>query len=433
MKICDIAQFYSPLGGGVKRYLDEKVRYVEQHRELEHVLIRPAAEDRVERHGRAAVHCVASPPLPASASYRILLSKRRILEILDRERPDVIEVDGPYRAAWLAVAGGRRLGVPVVGFYHSDFPRSLGRTLERFVGRWIRKLCDPLTERYVVGLYNRMDLTVAPSPAVERALAGCGVERTRTVPLGVDTERFRPRPEAAAGLRRELGLADDDVLLLWLGRLAREKNLAALLDTVGRLRREQPDGGRYHLLLVGDGELKPLAERQAAERPEVLLRPYCERASELAVYYTAADLMLHAGRFETFGLVSIEAQACGTRVLAVRGGGLESTLEGEDPLVMSDGAEPRQLAAGVLAALAAEGPDSRRARRRRIVERFHVGATFERMVDLYAAVIDGRTSEEGAGRDSLGGDREQGGDSDDSDDREEAEVPQTRRPSLSPQ
>lgn len=433
MKICDIAQFYSPLGGGVKRYLDEKVRHVRQHPSLEHVLIRPAAEDRVERDGRTAVHCVASPPLPASASYRILLSKRRILEILERERPDVIEVDGPYRAAWIAVAGGRRLGVPVVGFYHSDFPRSLGRTLERFTGRWVRRFCDPLTERYVVGLYNRMAVTVAPSPAVEQALAGCGVERTRTVPLGVDTERFRPRPRAAAALRRELGLEEGDVLLLWVGRLAREKNVAALLDTVALLRRERPDGRRYHLLLVGDGELRDLAEERAAAHPGVHLRPYCERAAELAACYSAADLLLHAGRFETFGLVSIEAQACGTRVLAVRGGGLESTLEGEERPVMSDGVAPRQLAAATLEALAAEGPGSREARRRRIVDRFHVGTTFARMIDLYGEVIERAGSEresttrEESEDDCHGRDREEWSDGG----ADEAEVAQAGGPTLS--
>lgn len=386
MKICDIAQFYSPLGGGVKRYLHEKVRHVEAHPEMQHVMIRPGPEDTVIRHGRTVVYEIDSPRLPGSASYRMLLSRRRILRILARERPDVLEVDGPYRAAWVAVEGGRRFGVPVVGFYHSDFPRSLGRTLERFLGR-LAHVCDPWTTRYVVGLYNRMQLTVAPSPAVARALDGCGVERLRTVPLGVDVERFRPRPRAAARLRRELGLGEGDVLLTYVGRLAREKNVQVLIDALGNLR-ARPDGARYHLLLVGDGELRRKVERAGDKQPAIHWRPYTQTATDLAACYTAGDLMLHAGIYETFGLVSIEAQACGTRVVAVEGGGLDSTLAGEEPVVTAESAEPTAMAAAVVAALAAEGPGSRERRRRRIVERFAVGLTFERLTGLYQQVID---------------------------------------------
>jgi len=387
MKICDIAQFYSPLGGGVKRYLDEKVRFVRQHPELEHLMVRPGPEDTVSRHGRTVVYEVKSPRLPGSASYRILLSRRKIFDVLARERPDALEVDGPYRAAWIAVDGGRRLGVPVVGFYHSDFPRSLGRTLERFVGTWAPRLCDPWTTRYVVSLYNRMAVTVAPSPRVSRALDGCGVEPLRTVPLGVDTERFRPRPEAAARRRGELGVGDGDVLLLYVGRLAREKNVAALLATAERLR-SRPDGARYHLLLVGDGELRRPVERAAQRDAGVHWRPYSQSAGELAASYSAADLLLHGGIYETFGLVSIEAQACGTRVLAVRNGGLDSTLDGEEPLVMAASPKPRDLADAVVAALAAEDGGSRLRRRQRIEERFGVQLTFERMFALYAEIVE---------------------------------------------
>jgi len=386
MKICDIAQFYSPLGGGVKRYLHEKVRHVEAHPEMQHVMVRPGAEDTVIRHGRTVVYEVASPRLPGSASYRMLLSRRRILRIVARERPDVLEVDGPYRAAWVAVEGGRRFGVPVVGFYHSDFPRSLGRTLERFLGRWAH-VGDRWTTRYVVGLYNRMQVTVAPSPAVARALDGCGVERLRTVPLGVDVERFRPRPRAAARLRDELGVGAGGVLLTYVGRLAREKNVEVLLDTVERLRARH-DGARYHLLLVGDGELRRKVERAAERRPGIHWRPYTETAADLAACYGAGDLMLHAGVYETFGLVSIEAQACGTRVLAVAGGGLDSTLAGEEPAVMSAAATAEAMTEAVVTALAAEGPGSRGARRRRIVERFDVAVTFARLTALYGQVIE---------------------------------------------
>ena len=386
MKLCDVAQFFSPLGGGVKRYLDEKACWISSRPEIEHVVLRPGPRDRTHLDGRTRVYEVASPRLPGSASYRMLIGRRRMLEILAAERPDVLEVDGPYRAAWIALEAGRRLGAPVVGFYHSDFPRSLGRTLERFAGRWSRRLCDPWTERYVVGLYGHMALTLAPSPHVAEALAACGLRRVRTVALGVDTERFRPRPGAAARLREGLGLGDGDRLLLHVGRLAREKRIAALLGAFERLRGD-PRLGRCHLLLVGDGEQRDLVRRAARRDYHVTWWPYRESVDELAACYTAADLLVHAGTGETFGLVSIEAQACGTRVVAVRGGGLEGTLAPEAPPVLAADPSPAALARAAVEALVGTDPVGPEGRRRHVVEHFHVEGTFRRLFGLYDELL----------------------------------------------
>lgn len=383
-KICDLTQHWSPLSGGVKRYLEGKMRYLESAPGYEHVLIVPAAADRLTEQGRTRVYEVRSPALPGSASYRALLDRRRLLAILDRERPDVIEAGDPYRGAWIALEAGRRLSIPVVGYYHSDLPRRLG-----FAGpqpRLFVELGRRGLEHYLKKLYGRMTATVVASRHTERRLREMGLERVVRIPLGVDLEAFAPSPKAGE-VRQRLGLAPDDRLLLYIGRLAPEKNVPALFGMMDRLTREVHPGRRLLLLLVGDGELGAAVKRAAAQRSDSLWLPYCDDTADLTAWYSAADLFVHPGTAETFGLTVLEAQACGTPVLTVAGGGMEETLAGPPGFSPAASAAPDDLARAAAAALTAEGrgdATQRRAERRReVAERFSSRSTYSRLVALY--------------------------------------------------
>ena len=97
MKICDLTQFYSPLSGGVKRYVHEKIAYINNHAPGdEHVLVVPGEKTESRSNGRSRIYSVHSPLLSRTSRYRALLNLRAIEEILERERPDLIESSDPY-------------------------------------------------------------------------------------------------------------------------------------------------------------------------------------------------------------------------------------------------------------------------------------------------------------------------------------------------
>ncbi|TVR49140.1 MAG: glycosyltransferase family 1 protein [Puniceicoccaceae bacterium] len=385
MLICDIAQFYSPLGGGVKRYLEDKRLHLARRTRHRHLLVIPAADDGVDRHPEGLTVRIRSPRLPGSRSYRILLDEERILEVLGAERPDLIEVGDPYRSAWIGLRAGRLLGVPVVAFYHSDYPRAFGRTVERFLGATAGRIFSRWTHHYVVDLYNRMDATVVASAGLAGTLASCGIQRIHTIPLGTDPAIFFPRPSRDK-IRTELKLPAEAPLLLFIGRLAREKNIRPL---VGLTDPDLPGHAPWHLLLVGDGELGDWVRKEAETRPNLHWLPYCGDPARLAEIYSAADLFVHAGACETFGIVSLEAQACGTRVLAVEGGGLADSLAGESPQLLARSPSTPDLAAAVRRGLALpDSPELRRERRRRITRTFSVEATFGQLTALYEQLAD---------------------------------------------
>ncbi|BET65226.1 glycosyltransferase family 1 protein [Opitutales bacterium ASA1] len=388
MKICDIAQFYSPLSGGVKRYLLDKQRFLSGCAGAHHLLIIPSHRDAVTRTQSATIHEVRSPRLIGSRSYRLLVARKRILEIVLAERPDLIEVGDPYRTAWIGLEAGKSLGIPVVAFYHSDFPRAMGRTVRRFAGGWIEDMVSRPIQRYIVRLYNRMDATVVSSSRLCDILGACGIRRIVRTPLGTDIHRFQPQPSRDR-VRGELGLAEDARLLLFVGRMAREKNIKNLVAALDRLPADAPPA---HLLLVGDGELHEWVVEQVGRRNNLSWMPYCESAQRLADLYSAADLFVHAGRYETFGLVSLEAQACGCPVLAIREGGVEDTLHGEEPRWLANDGTPDALGATIGRFLrVGDSPAARLARRRRIERNFSIDSTFQRMHALYLHLVEHRS------------------------------------------
>ena len=117
MKICDLTQFYSPLSGGVKRYVHEKIDYIEKHAPRDqHVLIVPGAKTKVKVNGRSRIYTIRSPLVSRTAQYRALINLRAVEEIVKREGPDVIESGDPYQLGWRAVKVGHALRIPVVAF-----------------------------------------------------------------------------------------------------------------------------------------------------------------------------------------------------------------------------------------------------------------------------------------------------------------------------
>ena len=318
MKISDLTQFYSPFSGGVKRYLHEKIAYIRNYSpEDEHVLVVPGSKTEVTSNGRSRVYSIRSPLVSRSSRYRALLNLRAIEEILDRERPDLIESSDPYQIGWKAIAVGRALQVPVVGFYHSHFPEAYLKGTAIFLGKRGTLRAMKLTRAYVRKLYNRFQATLVPSERLADLLSEWGVHNVRPVRLGVNTKVFNPAPDDAPATRQSLGVEADQKLLLYVGRLAKEKNTQTLLRAFELLRMRGRN--RFHLLVIGDGPQRHRVHKLRQRMRNISWISYCTDSADLARYYRAADLFVHPGVQETFGLVALESQASGTPVVGIRG------------------------------------------------------------------------------------------------------------------
>ena len=383
MKLCDLTQFYSPLSGGVKRYVHEKIRYIQSTPNDEHVLVIPGPRtERIEAE-RSRIYSIRSPLLSRTSRYRALLNLRAIEEILEREQPDLIESGDPYQVAWKAIASGFALRIPVVGFYHSHFPEAYLRTTARFLGRTATEFMMDLARRYVRQIYNQFEATLVPSARLGKLLTDWGVRNVRAVDLGVNVDVFRPDPGDAAATRESLGIPSGRCLLLYVGRLAQEKNTQTLFAAFEALVRREP--GRYHLLIVGDGlqrgELRSLQERIG----NVTWLQYCTDSEELARFYRAAELLVHPGVQETFGLTALESQACGTRVVGIRGSYMDRIIFGSQEHWAKENSVPG-LANAVAAAAGSELREHGQAAAQNVREHYAWPVVFAQLFQLYRRV-----------------------------------------------
>ena len=339
MKIVDLTQFYSPVSGGVKRYLHEKIDYVQNYTGRDkHVLIIPGPKSGAKANGRSRIYTVRSPLVSRSARYRALINLRAVEEILKRETPDVIESGDPYQLGWRAVKVGRHLKIPVIGFYHSHFPEAYLRRSAKLLGKTATRRVMKLSRAYVRRLYNQHAATLVASEKLAHVLRDWGVNNVRVLSLGVNIDIFRPEKSDVGATRASLRIEPGRKLLLYVGRLAKEKNTAMLFRAFEILQRRQPK--EFHLLVIGDGpEAKQLRKLQTRHKNISRIK-YCAEARDLARYYRAADLFVHPGVHETFGLVALESQASGTPVVGIRGSVMDDLIfHGQNDWSLENSAE----------------------------------------------------------------------------------------------
>ncbi|HYJ06875.1 MAG TPA: glycosyltransferase [Chthoniobacterales bacterium] len=385
MKICDLTQFYSPLSGGVKRYVHEKIEHIQKRSpDDEHVLIVPGEKTDVVAGERSRIYSIRSPLVSRTSRYRALINLRAVGEILRRERPDIIESADPYQVGWKAASAGKALRIPVVAFYHSHFPEAYLRGAAKLLGKRGAKSLMAASRSYVRKLYNRFQATLVPSPQLASVLKEWGVRNVREVNLGVNTERFSPTSDDPTDTRRALGIAPQSKLLLYVGRLAPEKNTAVLFKAFKNLAAKSK-AGEFHLLVVGDGPQREQLRRLETQTGNVKWIQYCTDSLELARFYRAADVFVHPGTQETFGLVALESQACATPVVGIRGSQMDRIIFHDQdlwarentPEALAEAIE--QFAKGDLKAMGAAAAQA-------AAERYAWPRVFERLFCIYREV-----------------------------------------------
>ncbi|HEY1181910.1 MAG TPA: glycosyltransferase family 1 protein [Rhodocyclaceae bacterium] len=240
-------------------------------------------------------------PIPRYSGLQFgLPAGRRLHAMWRRNPPDIVHVvtEGPLGMSAVGIA--RKLGLPMTSSFHTNFHRYS----KHYGFGWLRGLIAGHLRK----LHNHTAATFVPTQALAAELGADGFAHLRVMARGVDTTLFSPTRRSHE-LRRQWQVGESGLAVLYVGRLAAEKNLRMVVKAFAAVREQQPDA---RLVFVGDG---PLADRLRQECPDAV---FCgsRRGEDLAAHYASGDLFLFPSLTETFGNVTTEALASGLAVLA---------------------------------------------------------------------------------------------------------------------
>ena len=304
MRICLVSETWSPDINGVAHTLEQLSDELQRRgHALQLIRPHPISAPPLRTAGLEAELRVRAIPMPGYREVRLgVPATRAIMRLWRQQRPDVVYLATQGPLGWSALRAARRLSIPVVGGWHTNF--------DHYCRDYGLPWLAPLVTRRLRTFHNRCAATLVPTRRQADELAARGFENLRVMGRGIDGERFSPLhrdPE----LRRYWGSDEHRPVALHVGRLAPEKNLDLLRETFLAMLDARPD---LTLVVVGDGPGRPALQRAL---PDAHFTGFIDRAA-LVRHYASADLFVFPSISETWGNVVLEAMASGLAVVAFR-------------------------------------------------------------------------------------------------------------------
>ncbi len=295
-------------------------------------VVRPRQSHEAGQPMPADTLCLPGAGIPRYPGLRFgFPAGRTLMRTWRHQRPDAVYVatEGPLGVSALRCA--RRLGIPASTGFHTRF--------DHYARHYGMGWLTPLVRGHLRRFHQRAQATVVPTEALARELRALGIDNTRVLPRGVDTARFHPRHRDVR-LREAWGASGDTPVMLYVGRIAPEKNLKLAVRAWQVMRRHCPD---LRYVWIGDG---PARARLQREHPQFVFHGM-RHGEDLARCYASADLFVFPSRSETFGNVVMEALASGVPAVAFDSGAASEHLrDGHNGYLAPDGDEAAFIAAG---------------------------------------------------------------------------------------
>lgn len=331
MKILFISDVYFPRINGVSTSIRT---FVEQMQGLGHEVHLIAPDYAVATQDESWVKRIPARSIYFDPEDKLMKSSEVLQRLPDlkRERYDIVHIHTPFVAHYVGLKLARELHVPCVETYHTFFEDYLHHYLPWIPKPMARSVARMISKRQC----NSVDAIVAPSKPMLDVLRGYGVKaKAEVVPTGLQMKSFNAADGKAFRQHYAIPLARP--MLLYVGRVAYEKNIEFLVEMLSVVVQEMPD---VLLVITGEGPAEATLHKQTQQlglSNNVKFIGYLDRERELNACYQAADLFVFASKSETQGLVLLEAMAQATPVVAIAELGTASILvNGEGALIAPD-------------------------------------------------------------------------------------------------
>ncbi len=320
MRILIVSETFYPSIDGVVTRLVEAVRYITRAGHEIAVVAPDLGEDNFEG---VPIFGVPAHTLPLYRHRQWGLPSKKVHQYIEEFNPDVVHVANPLLIGLSGVKAANSMGLPLVVSFHTNISKYLGYYHLNY--KWVRNLYWALMRR----LHNSADINLCTSRAMQSLLRENGIKRVYALKRGVDTLNRHPRFKSEAMRERLSDGHSEDLLMVFVGRLAAEKELERLRPLLDRA----PD---LRLAVVGDGPAKTKLEKVFAGSNTVFTG-YLQ-GEQLSKAYASADFFAFPSVTETLGLVILEAMASGLPVMAARSAPtLEQIVHGETGCLYDSG------------------------------------------------------------------------------------------------
>lgn len=302
IKVVIVTETYPPEINGVASTV---ARFIDGLKALGHdiTVVRPrqGLKDQPKNEAHYRETLVLGLPIPGYSSLKIgLPQKSMLLKKWASNKPNLVHIvtEGPL--GWSALEAAKKLGIPVCSDFRTNF--------DAYSSHYGLSCLRGLIQRYMRYFHNQCNFTMVPTQALKNELLNQGFERLKVLARGIDTELFNPSHRCQE-LRRSWGVNDGEKVVMYVGRLASEKNLQVTVDTFKAMLEVNPN---LKMVWVGDGPQKSALELSC---PNSIFAGV-QTDKNLAKYYASGDIFLFSSLSETFGNVTLEAMASGLAVLA---------------------------------------------------------------------------------------------------------------------
>lgn len=300
MKICIVTETYPPEVNGVAMTLHRISD--ELHKQGHRVtIVRPRQSSEAQNAQYPDETIVTGLPLPGYDGLRFgLPCRRKLRQLWQVEMPEIIYAgtEGPLGQS--AIKAAADLNIPIVSGFHTNF--------HEYMKHYKLPILEKMVQGFLRKTHNKTRRTFAPSQDVIKRLQDMGIEGTRLLGRGVDTELFNPSKRDNA-LRQRWGVGEHGTVALFVSRLAAEKNIPLAAKAFAQIKRAQPEAA---CVFVGDGPERAKLEKA---HPDFIFAGM-QKGEDLARHYASADLFVFPSVTETFGNVVTEAMASGLVTIA---------------------------------------------------------------------------------------------------------------------
>ncbi|MGV8892055.1 MAG: glycosyltransferase [Burkholderiaceae bacterium] len=321
MKILFISDVYFPRVNGVSTSIETFRRNLQSLGHSVHLIApdygTPSADE-------TNILRIPARRLPFDPEDRLMRYKWAMqhLDQLAHAHYDVIHIQTPFVAHYMGTKLGRLLGIPCIETYHTFFEEYL----HHYIPFIPKKAMRFVAKRFSRSQGNSLDGMVVPSNPMLHVLKNYGISTpTEVIPTGIEPNSFVPGDRAA--FRKKYAIPQDRPVLLFVGRVAHEKNIGFLIKAVDRVRKEIAD---VLFVIAGEGPAQESLQREVMALglgENVMFIGYLDRHTELNSCYRAADIFIFASRTETQGLVLLEAMAQGVPVVSTAELGTRDVLQ----------------------------------------------------------------------------------------------------------